>query len=127
MRSQEELQTAVGVIGEKLGLGVEMDYKCGRTIWGAERKINVLFTRKIGEEVRRLGILCINQDGGGSARLSFYGRRMDTLEYPVRGLVVYGGAGFGDVFEGVMSGLGAVSIDGLENWLRLYFGLPLAG
>lgn len=59
------LEDAVELLAADLGLQSRRQYRLGRRIWGAERRIDVVLTEPASR--RRLGVECKFQDSGGSA------------------------------------------------------------
>jgi hypothetical protein len=107
----------------KLGLDVRTEVRVGRRLWGAVRCIDVIVTRP--DTGKTLGIECKFQGIGGSAEEKVPATIQDIAAWPIPGLVVFGGAGFSTNMVAFFHSKGkAVSLDELEPWLRLFFGLP---
>jgi hypothetical protein len=123
--SGDALCKAVVALGESLGLVAREQYKCGRRIWGAERRIDVIFTHP--ETRRRLGLECKYQGTSGTAEEKVPAIIQDLAAWPIPGLVVFSGAGFSANIKAFLVASGrAVQLEDLEAWLRLFFGLDLA-
>jgi len=121
--SGDELKGKVVSLGRTLGLDVRVEVRVGRRLWGAVRNIDVVLTRK--ETGQTLGIECKYQGGGGSAEEKVPATIQDIAAWPIPGLVVFGGSGFSPNMIAYFHSTGkAVSLDDLEPWLRLFFGLP---
>ena len=94
-----------------------------RRLWGAVRQIDVVLTRQ--ETGQTLGVECKYQGGSGSAEEKIPATIQDIAAWPIPGLVVFGGSGFSVNMIAYFHSTGkAVSLDELEPWLRLFFGLP---
>jgi hypothetical protein len=118
-----ELRDKVAALGGTLGLDVRVEVRVGRRLWGAVRHIDVVLTRK--ETGQTLGVECKYQGGGGSAEEKVPATIQDITAWPIPGLVVFGGSGFSSNMVAYFHSTGkAVSLDDLEAWLRLFFGLP---
>ena len=122
--SGDALCKAVVALGESLALVAREQYRCGRRIWGAERRIDVIFTHP--ETRRRLGLECKYQGTSGTAEEKVPAIIQDIAAWPIPGLVVFSGAGFSANIKAFLLSSGrAVELDDLEAWLRLFFGLDL--
>src|SRR5437763_13346519 len=111
-------------VAEKLGLEFQEQVKVGRRLWGAVRNIDVVLTHP--ESKVRLGIECKFQGTTGTAEEKIPAIVSDIDAWPIRGIVVISGKGFSPNMRYYLISSGkAVDIEDLEDWLRLYFGLPL--
>jgi hypothetical protein len=119
-----ELVRAVVEAGQRLGLQVAEQFRAGRRLWGAVRRIDVIF---IHPETRRtLGIECKCQSVPGSAEEKIPATLQDIAAWPIPGIVVFAGEGFTTNMENYLVASGrAVALEDLESWLRLFFGLDL--
>ncbi|MPZ23125.1 MAG: hypothetical protein GEU28_06185 [Dehalococcoidia bacterium] len=109
-------------IAGDLGLDVRKEVKVGRRLWGAVRSIDLVVTHT--ESRRSLGIECKYQGGGGSAEEKIPATISDIGAWPIPGIVVFHGPGFSSNMRAFLWSTGkAVSLDDLQDWLRLYFGL----
>jgi hypothetical protein len=116
------LQQAVADLGRELGLSVETEVCVGRRIWGARRRIDVVL--KHPDTRVSLGIECKFQGGRGSAEEKIPATLEDIRVWPIRGLVVYSGAGFTTNMQSYLLSTGmAVELEDLHTWLKLFFGL----
>ncbi len=123
VRNGTELKTAVIALGRQLGLEVRSEVRVARRIWGAERCIDVVLTRK--STGRALGIECKFQSSRGTAEEKIPATIQDIGAWPIPGLVVFAGEGFSANIRSYLHSTGkAVSYAELEAWLRLFFGLP---
>ncbi len=120
--SGKDLQQKVAHLGSSLGLVVETEVGVGRRVWGARRRIDVVL--KHPETRVSLGVECKFQGGAGSAEEKIPATLEDIRAWPIRGIVVYSGAGFSTNMESYLLSTGmAVELDDLASWLTLYFGL----
>lgn len=120
--SGNELRDEVARIGRELGLASDIEVAVGRRIWGAKRRIDVVL--KHPETRVSLGIECKFQGGPGSAEEKIPATLEDIRAWPIRGIVVYSGAGFSKNMQSYLLSTGmAVELVDLKKWLELYFGL----
>lgn len=118
------LEEAVELLAQDLGLQTRRQYRLGRRIWGAERRIDVVLTEPVSR--RRLGVECKFQDSGGSAEEKIPLTLQDIAAWPIAGVVVFAGNGFTtNMLSFLLASGRAMHLDDLESWLRLYFGLEL--
>jgi hypothetical protein len=122
VHSGRELQAKVAEIAGKLALEVKMEVMLGRRLWGAKRKIDLVV--KHPETRLSLGIECKHQNVAGTAEEKIPATFADMKAWPIRGILVFSGAGFSRNMESYLISTGmAVSLEDLETWLQLYFGL----
>jgi hypothetical protein len=120
----DELVKAVARLGRDLGLEAKEQVHVARRIWGANRRIDVVFTHP--ETRKTLGIECKYQSVGGTAEEKVPSTIQDISAWPIPGLVVFAGDGFTPNMRSFLIATGkAVEFPELEAWLRLFFGLPL--
>ncbi|MFA6241247.1 MAG: PD-(D/E)XK nuclease superfamily protein [Candidatus Hydrogenedentales bacterium] len=120
--SGKDLQQKVAGLGSSLGLVVETEVGVGRRVWGARRRIDVVLKHPVTRV--SLGVECKFQGGAGSAEEKIPATLEDIRAWPIRGIVVYSGAGFSTNMESYLLSTGmAVELDDLASWLTLYFGL----
>jgi hypothetical protein len=114
----------VVALAEQLGLHTREQFKLGRRLWGAERRIDVVVTHP--ETRKRLGIECKFQSVAGTAEEKIPTTIQDIRAWPIEGIVVFDGEGFSAFMRSFLIASGrAVEFPDLEAWLRLYFGLDL--
>ncbi len=123
-RAGDRLAKQVVEVARQLELHAREQFKCGRRIWGAERRIDVIVTEPNSR--KRLGIECKAQDSKGTAEEKIVATMQDMNAWPIAGLLVFSGEGFSDKMRSFMIASGkAVELEDLESWLRLFFGLEL--
>lgn len=126
VQSGDQLCKIVVSVGLDLGLQAREQFKLGRRIWGAERRIDVILTNPTDR--KRLGVECKYQGTTGSAEEKVPAIVQDIAAWPIPGLVVFGGEGFSTHMRSFLLSTGkAIHVDDLEAWLRLFFGLELPG
>jgi hypothetical protein len=119
-----KLVDRVDDLAVSLGLDVHREFRLGRRVWGAERRIDLLLTQPATRV--RLGVECKVQNSGGSAEEKLLATVQDIETWPMRGLVVLDGNGFSVAMRNHVVGSGrAVDFDDLEVWLRIFFRLEL--
>lgn len=120
--SGDELEQKVLDIARGLGLDAKQRVRVGRRLWGSEREIDVVVTDK--DSRKSLGIECKAQSSRGSAEEKLVGVINDIEAWPIPGILVFGGTGFSKNITSFLYSTGkAVTVDDLETWLKLYFGL----
>jgi hypothetical protein len=126
VESGTALVDAVAELAARIGLEVSREVRVGRRLWGAVRRIDLVLTHP--DARTRLGIECKFQGSQGSAEEKIPTTIKDIAAWPIRGIVVFAGEGLSANMRGFLlsSGLAVEYVD-LEDWLRLYFGLELAG
>jgi hypothetical protein len=122
VRNGHELRASVVSLGENLGLSARTEVRVGRRLWGAQRCIDVVLTRK--DTGKALGLECKFQGGAGTAEEKLPATIQDISAWPIEGLVVFAGDGFSGNMRSYLYSTGkAVDLVDLEGWLRLFFGL----
>jgi hypothetical protein len=123
VRSGNELKLAVVQLAEGLGLQPRPEVKVGRRLWGAERCIDVVLTRT--DTGRSLGVECKFQGVAGSAEEKLPATIHDIGAWPIPGVLVFSGDGFSANMKSYLYSTGkAVDLSDLDDWLKLFFGLP---
>lgn len=119
-----QLEVAVVELARELGLDTARQVRVGRRLWGAVRKIDVVVTDPNSK--LRLGLECKAQATPGTAEEKLPATIQDMASWPIQGLLVFEGDGFSQNIRSYLHSTGrAVEFADLEDWLRLYFGLPL--
>lgn len=122
--SWQGLTLACVDIARSLGLDVETEVYVGRRIWGARRRIDVVITDRV--QRRSLGLEAKYQKSAGSAEEKIPSTIEDIRAWPIHGMVCFYGPGFSANMRAFLLSSGkAVELADLENWLRLYFVLPV--
>lgn len=122
VESGADLRNQVAALGVDLGLEASIEVEVGRRIWGAKRRIDVVL-RHPGTRVS-LGIECEYQRTQGSAEDKIAGTIQDIRVWPIRGIVVFSGAGFSPNIRAYLLSTGcAVDFKDSRKWIELYFGL----
>jgi hypothetical protein len=123
VRNGHELRDAVVAIGERRGLLARTEVRVGRRLWGAQRCIDAVLTRP--ETGNALGIECKFQGVTGTAEEKLPATVQDIAAWPIPGLVVFAGEGFSTNMRSYLYSTGkAVDLDDLDDWLKLFFGIP---
>jgi hypothetical protein len=122
--NSRQLVKLVCSLARKLELEAKVEYKVGRRLWGAGRRIDVVLRNPRDGKI--LGIECKAQRKSGTAEEKIPTTIQDINAWPINGIVVFSGPGFTDNMKSFLISTGkAVELGDLEPWLRLYFGLPL--
>ena len=122
--SGDQLVNEVVALGQGLGLETHTQFKMGRRIWGAERKIDVVLTHATAR--RRLGVECKYQGVQGSAEEKIPSTIQDIDAWPIKGIVVFAGEGLSANMRAFLLASGkAVHLEDLKAYLQLFFGLPI--
>ena len=118
-----DLERAVAMVGEALGLEVEQQVVMGDRIWGPRRHVDVVLSKP--DTQRMLGIECKYQRVKGTVEEKIPLTIEDIEDWPIRGIVVLHGEGFSRDFRPFLKGRGRiVEFRRLAEWLRFYFRLP---
>jgi hypothetical protein len=117
------VQEVVG-LAKALGLEAHTEFKMGRRIWGAERRIDIVLTNPA--DGKRIGIECKYQGVQGSAEEKIPSTIQDMDAWPIRGVVAFAGDGLSTNMKAFLLASGkAVHLSDLKPYLQLFFGLPL--
>lgn len=120
-----DIEAAVALLAESLGLEARRQFRVGRRVWGAVRVIDVVLRHPDTRET--LGIECKYQGSTGSAEEKIPSTVLDIAAWPIAGIIVFAGEGFSANMRSYLYSTGkAVDLEDLEMWLRLFFGLDLA-
>ena len=122
--SGNALVKQVRKLAEMLGLEAREQFKVGRRLWGAGRRIDLVL--KGGPSSKTLGIECKFQKISGTTEEKIPAIIQDINAWPMDGLVVFSSDGLTENMKSFLISTGkAIEFKDLEPWLRLYFGLPL--
>jgi hypothetical protein len=119
-----QLTKLVREMAERLGLDAKEEYKLGRRIWGAGRRIDIVLRNP--KDGKTIGIECKAQGKSGTVEEKIPTTIEDIKAWPIPGIVVFHGEGFTANMKSYLISTGkAVEFSDLEPWLRLFFGLEL--
>ena len=122
--SGDQLVQEVVALAGSLGLDAHTQFKMGRRIWGAERKIDIVLTNP--KDSRRLGVECKYQGVQGSAEEKIPSTIQDIDAWPIKGIVVFAGEGLSANMRAFLLASGkSVHLEDLKAYLQLFFGLPI--
>lgn len=122
IESGTQLRDQVVAIGHDLALEVQTEVAVGRRVWGAKRRIDVVLRHPASRQ--SLGIECKYQGTQGSAEEKIPATIQDIAAWPIRGIVVFDGAGFSPNMTAYLLSTGvAVELCDAKKWFELYFGL----
>jgi len=108
-----------------LGLETKEQFHVARRIWGANRKIDVIFDSK-ESHARHLAWNVNFKPPAVSAEEKIPATIQDIEAWPIPGIVVFSGEGITENMKSYLISTGkAIELNELEPWLRLFFGLPL--
>jgi hypothetical protein len=111
-------------LAKSLGLEAKEEYRVGRRLWGAGRRIDVVLRYPPTGKI--LGIECKFQERSGTTEEKIPTTILDIEAWPIKGIVVFDGPGFTENMRSYLISTGkCVAFEDLESWLRLYFGLAL--
>ncbi len=120
----DQLVQEVLIVAANLGLEARVQFRMGKRIWGADRRIDVILTNP--EDRNRLGIECKYQGVQGSAEEKIPAIINDIAAWPIRGVVVFAGDGLSANMKSFLIASGkAPHLSDLTPYLQLFFGLPI--
>ena len=123
-RSGKELARRVSALARELGLTTKPEFKLGRRLWGATRRIDIIL--RDPKSGKTLGVECKAQAKSGTTEEKIPTTIQDMKAWPIAGLLVFDGRGFTENMKSFLISTGqAVAFEDLESWLRLYFGLSI--
>ena len=120
--SPPEFERVIAVIGLSLGLDCRRKLTVGKTIYGKDREVDVLF--RDARNGNRLAIEAKYQRVAGTAdeKLPYAVLNLTTL--PLPGVIVYGGGGFHQgALHWLCANTRATDIARLAEWLTVFFAL----
>jgi hypothetical protein len=117
-----EFERLIALIGLGLGLDYRRRLNVGKTIYGKDREVDVLF--RDARNGNRLAVEAKYQRVTGTAdeKLPYAVLNLATL--PLPGVIVYGGGGFHlGALHWLCANTRATDIARLEDWLTVFFAL----
>jgi hypothetical protein len=117
-----EFERLIALIGLGLGLDYRRRLNVGKTIYGKDREVDVLF--RDARNGNRLAVEAKYQRVTGTAdeKLPYAVLNLATL--PLPGVIVYGGGGFHlGALHWLCASTRATDIARLEDWLTVFFAL----
>jgi hypothetical protein len=117
-----EFERLIALIGLSLGLDYRRRLTVGKTIYGRDREVDVLF--RDGRSGNRLAVEAKYQRVAGTAdeKLPYAVLNLATL--PLPGVIVYGGGGFHiGALHWLCANTKATDIARLQEWLTVFFAL----
>lgn len=120
--SAPEFERIIALIGVSLGLDYRRKLTVGKTIYGKDREVDVLF--RDARNGNRLVIEAKYQRVAGTAdeKLPYAVLNLSTL--PLPGVIVYGGGGFHQgALHWLCANTQATDIARLGEWLTVFFAL----
>jgi hypothetical protein len=118
--SAAEFERLIALIGVQLGLDYRRKLTVGKTIYGKDREVDLLFRH--GE--LRIAVEAKYQHGRGTAdeKLPYAAKNLETL--PLPGVIVYGGGGFSPgALHWLCANTKATDVAHLSEWLAVFFAL----
>jgi hypothetical protein len=120
--SAQEFERLISLIGLSLGLDYRRKLTVGKTIYGKDREVDVLF--RDARNGNRLAVEAKYQHVAGTAdeKLPYAVLNLATL--PLPGVIVYGGGGFHQgALHWLCANTKATDIARLAEWLTVFFAL----
>jgi hypothetical protein len=120
--SPAEFERVIAIVGCSLGLDYRRKLTVGKTIYGKDREVDVLF--RDARNGNRLAIEAKYQRVAGTAdeKLPYAVLNLTTL--PLPGVIVYGGGGFHlGALHWLCANTRATDIARLAEWLTVFFAL----
>ena len=120
--SPAEFERLIALTGLALGLDVRRKLTVGKTIYGRDREVDVLFRH--GPSGERLAVEAKYQRVKGTAdeKLPYAVLNQETL--PLPSVIVYGGGGFHlGALHWLCANARATDVAGLQEWLAVFFAL----
>ena len=120
--SSGEFERLIALTGGALGLDYRRRLTVGKTVYGRDREVDVLF--RDGRNGNRLAVEAKYQRVTGTAdeKLPYAVLNLKTL--PLPGVIVYGGGGFHlGALHWLCANAPATDIGRLDEWLTVFFAL----
>ena len=120
--SSGEFERLIALIGLSIGLDYRRRLTVGKTVYGRDREVDVLF--RDARNGNRLAVEAKYQRVAGTAdeKLPYAVLNLQTL--PLPGVIVYGGGGFNlGALHWLCANTRATDIARLHEWLTVFFAL----
>jgi len=117
-----EFERLIGLLGAHLGLDYRRKLLVGKTIYGKDREVDLLF--RDPRTGLRLAVEAKFQRVAGTAdeKLPYAAKNLETL--PLPGVIVYGGGGFSPgALHWLCANTRATDVARLPEWLTVFFAL----
>ena len=120
--SPPEFERIIALIGVTLGLDYRRKLTVGKTIYGKDREVDVLF--RDARNGNRLAIEAKYQRVTGTADEKLPYAMLNLTTLPLPGVIVYGGGGFHQgALHWLCANTRATDIARLAEWLTVFFAL----
>jgi hypothetical protein len=120
--SAGEFERLIALLGAQLGLDYRRKLLVGKTIYGKDREVDLLF--RDPRTGLRLAVEAKFQRVAGTAdeKLPYAAKNLETL--PLPGVIVFGGGGFSPgALHWLCANTRATDVARLPEWLTVYFAL----
>jgi hypothetical protein len=117
-----EFERLIALVGAHLGLDYRRKLLVGKTIYGKDREVDLLF--RDPRTGMRLAVEAKYQRVAGTAdeKLPYAAKNLETL--PLPGVIVYGGGGFNlGALHWLCANTRATDVARLAEWLTVFFAL----
>ena len=117
-----EFERLIALLGAQLGLDYRRKLTVGKTIYGKDREVDLLFREP--RAGLRLAVEAKYQRVSGTAdeKLPYAAKNLETL--PLPGVIVYGGGGFSPgALHWLCANTKATDVARLSEWLAVFFAL----
>jgi hypothetical protein len=120
--SSLEFERVIALIGSSLGLDYRRRLTVGKTIYGKDREVDVLF--RDARNGNRLAVEAKYQRVAGTADEKLPYAMLNLATLPLPGVIVYGGGGFHQgALHWLCANSRATDISRLGDWLTVFFAL----
>ena len=117
-----EFERLIALVGSGLGLDYRRKLTVGKTIYGRDREVDVLF--RDARNGNRLAVEAKYQRVTGTADEKLPYAVLNQATLPLPGVIVYGGGGFHlGALHWLCANTKATDIARLEDWLTVFFAL----
>jgi len=117
-----EFERLIALVGAQLGLDYRRKLVVGKTIYGKDREVDLLF--RDPRTGHRVAVEAKYQRVAGTAdeKLPYAAKNLETL--PLPGVIVYGGGGFSPgALHWLCANTRATDVARLAEWLTVFFAL----